>query len=117
MRCWNGSACSTRSHAHRAKVSIACVNWKPNMLETMNTGFSAFYAVLMRHGIVLFAAFLLFAGSMSIFLGQEIGFDLRNYHYYNPWALLHGRLNVDIAPAQLQTSLNPLLDIPVYLLI
>jgi hypothetical protein len=39
---------------------------------------------------------------------------MRNYHYYNAFALLHGRLSNDIAAAQLQTYLNPVLDLPFY---
>src|SRR5258708_32911705 len=43
--------------------------------------------------------------------------DLRNYHYYNAYALLNGRLAWDIAPAMLQTYHNPLLELPFYFLV
>ena len=46
--------------------------------------------------------------------GQDANWDLRNYHFYNAWAFLHGRLGWDLAPAQMQTFLNPLLDLPFY---
>ena len=49
-------------------------------------------------------------------LGQDANWDLRNYHLYNPHAWLHGRLAIDIAPAQLQSWHNPLLDLPLYLM-
>jgi hypothetical protein len=50
--------------------------------------------------------------------GQDVNWDLQNYHYYIPWALLQGRLYTwDIAAAQLQTYHNPLLDIPFYLMV
>ena len=62
---------------------------------------------------VLVLGFLLF-GLLSIYYGQDINWDLRNYHYYNPYAFLNGRLGYDYAPAQLQTYFNPLLDIPFY---
>lgn len=48
--------------------------------------------------------------------GQDANWDLRNYHLYNPHAWLHGRLAIDIAPAQLQSWHNPLLDLPLYLM-
>ena len=49
--------------------------------------------------------------------GFSRDFDLENYHFYNPYALLTNRydVDVDIAPAQLQTYLNPIADIPFYL--
>ena len=49
-------------------------------------------------------------------LGQDRNWDLANYHLYNPHALLGGRYGFDIAPAQLQTWHNPMLDVPLYLL-
>src|SRR5437667_7075552 len=60
-------------------------------------------------------ASMLAAGAISAFLlRQDANWDLRNYHFYNAWAYLHGRLGWDLAPAQLQTFLNPLLDLPFY---
>jgi hypothetical protein len=53
-------------------------------------------------------------GIIAVFLGKDVNWDLRNYHYYNAYAFLEHRLNVDIAPAQLQTFLNPLLDLPFF---
>jgi hypothetical protein len=49
-----------------------------------------------------------------IVLGQDRNWDLQNYHLYNAFAWLHGRLSTDIAPAQLQSWHNPLLDVPMY---
>src|ERR1700680_117782 len=55
------------------------------------------------------------AGVLSVFvLRQDANWDLRNYHFYNAWAFAHDRLGWDLAPAQLQTFLNPLLDLPFY---
>jgi len=51
----------------------------------------------------------------AIALGQDGGFDLKNYHYYNAWALLGGRLGHDFVVAQQQTWFNPLLDLHYYL--
>ena len=33
-------------------------------------------------------------GALSVLVGQDNSWDLRNYHYYNPWALLRGRLTL-----------------------
>lgn len=52
----------------------------------------------------------------SVLRGQDANWDLRNYHLYNAWALLHGRLGLDLAPAQLQSYFVPLLDVPYLLL-
>ena len=49
--------------------------------------------------------------------GIDASWDLRNYHLYNPHAWLTGRMDMDVAPAQLQTFHNPLLDVPLYLII
>ncbi len=49
-----------------------------------------------------------------LLLGQDRNWDLLNYHLYNPHAWLHGRLLLDIAPAQVQSWHNPLLDVPLY---
>ncbi|HEY5307458.1 MAG TPA: hypothetical protein VIK97_03005, partial [Casimicrobiaceae bacterium] len=58
------------------------------------------------------------AGLLSIARGQDANWDLQNYHFYNPWAYLQGRLYTwDIAAAQLQTYHNPLPDIPFYLMV
>lgn len=51
-------------------------------------------------------------GWISVYRGQDMNWDLQNYHVYNPYAYLAGRLRVDLAPAQLQTYFNPLLDLP-----
>ena len=43
---------------------------------------------------------------------QDANWDLRNYHFYTPSALLDGRFGSDVAAAQLQTWHNPTLDFP-----
>lgn len=55
------------------------------------------------------------SGITSVQLGNDASWDLLNYHYYNGYAFLTNRLGYDIAPAQVQTYLNPLLDMFVYL--
>jgi hypothetical protein len=56
-------------------------------------------------------------GWLSLQLGQDANWDLRNYHFYNPWAFLGHRLAIDILPAQAQTFFNPMLDLPFYWLV
>ena len=61
--------------------------------------------------------FILGAGLVSLALGQDASWDLKNHHYYNPWAFLNKRAAIDSAPAGLQSFLNPLPDLPFYALV
>ena len=54
---------------------------------------------------------------LSLLRGQDANWDLRNYHVYNAWALLEGRVGLDLAPAQMQSYFVPLLDVPYFLLV
>lgn len=56
------------------------------------------------------------AGNVSVLLGQDASFDLKNYHWYNAYAFLNDRLGHDIAPAMLQSFLNPLIELPYFLI-
>lgn len=49
---------------------------------------------------------------VSVWLGQDANWDLRNYHLYNGFAALDARGLVDLAAAGLQSWINPTLDIP-----
>jgi len=64
---------------------------------------------------VLIATYMVFAGILSLRLGQDANWDLLNYHFYNPYLLLQKRLDVDMLPAGVQTYINPTIDIPFYL--
>ncbi len=59
----------------------------------------------------------LVAGTLSVWLGQDSNWDLLNYHFYNPYALLNGRVGTDLAPAQFQSYFNPLLDVPYFAMV
>lgn len=48
--------------------------------------------------------------------GKDASWDFRNYHWYIPYAFLHGRLGFDVAVAHQATYYNPFLDTPFYLL-
>ena len=64
--------------------------------------------------LAVLAACIVGAGLRSLALGKDVNWDLKNYHYYNAWALLHGRLGFDVAPAQLQTYHYPFIELPFY---
>lgn len=53
----------------------------------------------------------------AIYFGLDANWDLRNYHYYIPYAFLNGRFGFDIAVSQLPTFYNPILYVPFYWLI
>lgn len=57
----------------------------------------------------------LLSGGLSLWLGGDLNYDLRHYHYYNGYALTNGRFDYDFAPAGIQSFLNPLQDAFYYL--
>ncbi len=50
----------------------------------------------------------------SLWAGQDVNWDILNYHLYIPYAFLNGRFLTDVMPAGIHTFLNPLLDVPYY---
>ena len=56
-------------------------------------------------------------GLLGLALGKDAGWDFQNYHYYNPFALLHDRLHQDIAVGHHATYYNPIPYLPLYWLI
>lgn len=70
-----------------------------------------------QHFLILLSA-TLFSGLLSIYFGKELCWDLANYHFYNPYALLHQRNNIDIWPTNfIHQYLNPTIDLLTYFLI
>ena len=67
-------------------------------------------------GVAALALFPIGCALAALAIGQDANFDLLNYHYYDPYAFLHGRLAIDVIPASLQSYLNPLVDLPFYFL-
>ena len=63
-----------------------------------------------RQGLFLLAP--LITGSLALRFGMDASWDLRNYHYYNGWALLTGHIDRDLLVAQTPSFYNPLLDLP-----
>lgn len=66
--------------------------------------------------IVASVSAVLLCGLWSMLRGQDTNWDLRNYHLYNGYAALHGRLGLDLAAAQMQSYFNPALDVLQYTL-
>lgn len=89
-----------------------------NLLTRLEAWFGRRTAVLAHPRAPAIAAWTIpvLFGLLSVCLGQDRNWDLRNYHWYNAYALLNGRLDMDLAPAQWQSYFNPLIDLPYYLL-
>jgi len=69
-----------------------------------------------RSAIFMMILVPVFFGALSVFYGQASGWDFYNYHVYNGYAYIHGRLNMDLAPGGFQSYFNPLLDAVYYLM-
>src|SRR6266480_4051924 len=61
-------------------------------------------------GIVIFVV-------AALTQGYDLSWDVLNYHFYNGFAALHGKVWSNIQAAMQQSYLSPLLDIPFYLLV
>jgi hypothetical protein len=59
-------------------------------------------------------AFAVLGGILSVTRGQDANWDLANYHLYNAFALLDGRVGLDPMVASVQSGFNPALDLPFY---
>ncbi len=67
---------------------------------------------------LLLAACIAVAVLAALRCRQDANWDLQNYHFYDPWGWLNGRiLDWDIAAAQVQTFHNSLPDVPFYALV
>lgn len=67
-----------------------------------------------RIDIALFLLGPLLVAALALLLGQSTSWDLQNYHWYNPYALLEGRMGFDVAVAHHATFYNPLIDLPLW---
>lgn len=69
-----------------------------------------------KHDLFILIQMLLFFGMFSLIYGQDVNWDLKNYHYYNGWAFLNNRINTDITPNNgLHGYFSPILDSIQYL--
>jgi len=62
-----------------------------------------------------YTACLLFTALFVLSRGQDRNFDLLNYHFYQGYSLLNARYSVDIGAANLQSFLNPSVNLLAYL--
>ncbi len=51
---------------------------------------------------------------VAVSLGKDGDWDFANYHWYNAYAFLNGRLGFDMAVAHQPTYYNPVVDVPYY---
>ena len=63
-------------------------------------------------GLAVLALCVLAGGALSVSMGTDRNWDLRNYQIYTPYAWLQGRIFFDLAPAQIQSYFNPTLYLP-----
>jgi len=71
--------------------------------------------VLARYLIfILVPAFCI---SFALNAGQDINWDLQNYHLYAPYAFINARHLIDLSPAGLQSYFNPILYLAYFWLI
>ena len=62
----------------------------------------------------LLFAYMSLTMTVGWWLGQDMNWDLRSYHFYTPHMLLTGRIDQDVLVSGLQTFFNPLFDLPWY---
>jgi hypothetical protein len=70
---------------------------------------------LSRLDLLLVAGYAVLSMWLAHAQGQDANWDLLNYHFYNPYLWLDGRLARDVHVAGVQSFFNPLADVPVYL--
>lgn len=85
-------------------------------MKRLRAPFSGAWRRLDQPGALRLAMLLvpIILGFVSIVFRQDDNWDLRNYHLYNPFALLNGKIGFDLAPGQWQSYFNPTIDLPYY---
>lgn len=73
--------------------------------------FFSVMTIFIWRGAVLLIVPIAF-GLYSIHLGRDANWDLQNYHWYDPYALLNWRYDRDVAPAMGMSFFSPLLYLP-----
>lgn len=111
-RIWNGlcaaadycqqrKACPDRSkNVTRALIIILCFRCVDDV------SFPCFF----QKNVPALVVCMIIGAVLSLLLRFEIYYDLLHYHYYNGFAFVHNRLEIDVAPANIHTFFNPLLD-------
>ncbi len=67
-----------------------------------------------RQDAGLIAAYAALSVGLAWRMGQDLNWDLLNYHLYNAYMLLDGRIARDVHVAGVQSFLNPAADLPLY---
>ena len=67
-----------------------------------------------KTALIVFLIFGCFCG--ATLRHEREWWDFANYHYYNAWAFLNDRLNVDVVPAFINTFFSPFIELPAYFL-
>lgn len=65
----------------------------------------------------IWAVAITLAGLWTLAAGKDLNWDLLHYHFYDAYALLHGRLAQDYFAASTQSYLNPIGYVPFYLMV
>ena len=78
------------------------------------SGLSAYFNLEWLEMMVVALIGVAFTTVWAVLAGQDMNWDLRNYHYYTTYAWWQGKMNYHIAPAQVQNWLNPLVYAPYY---
>jgi len=73
-------------------------------------------ALLPKELLIVTVLSLAFGAYYAVHVGQDTNWDWANYHDYDVLALLNMRGAIDVAPAGIQTFLNPIPYVPFYLL-
>lgn len=68
------------------------------------------FPVSFKKNVPALVVCMIIGAVLSLLLRFEIYYDLLHYHYYNGFAFVHNRLEIDVAPANIHTFFNPLLD-------
>lgn len=64
-----------------------------------------------------YAVMMLCAMAGALYLGQDMNWDLLNYHVYAGYSVVEGRLGLDYFAASTQSYLNPYSHVPFYLML
>ncbi len=83
---------------------------RPSLLSWLLTLFTRYEGGAIG---LLFPVLCLIAAAL---LGQDTSWDSLNYHFYNGYAYVTGRMDRDIAVAHTQTWFTPFADVPLYLM-
>ncbi|MDB5184909.1 MAG: hypothetical protein JWN38_717 [Candidatus Saccharibacteria bacterium] len=106
--------CTTISKEYLLRPHLAAWYYELKSMQYLSSIFKQRFVY--RHLLVLVLAIGI-GGYTAVSMKQDVNYDLLNYHYNNPYALLHGRVVKDLGIGELESYHNPTIDIPAYLAI